>query len=455
MNLDSKAKPDRRFHLISGGNSNVSTAESNLETDQEDLPGEVSGSESDSGHGIFSRRRTSGRLGTLSLDGMGYDELEDELSQSDRIYERSSLSFSLIALVLVLLLVGSAMVLSTSFVPSLGLKGSGSPFSIFERQAIWIVMGLFLFFGIARINPKRIAPFARLGIVPAIVFLIIVLVPGVGLAVGGAKRWLGISFLRFQPSEFAKLAVILYLAGFFTPAVPIRLQRFSKALPAILLVGLICGQVLLEPDMGTAMVVGSILIGMLFLAGMRMRVFAPFAFATICLATVAALARSYRRQRLLSFLHPWQNRLSYSYQEVQGLVAFATGGVHGVGIGAGSAKWGYLPNSQTDFIFAVIGQEAGVIGGLFVLGLLAGLTYAIFRVGLRAPSRFEFLVCIGMALWVGSQTLLNIGAVLGLLPVTGVPLPLISAGGSSLLFMMAGLGIVLGVARHSDPSLRR
>ena len=369
----------------------------------------------------------------------------------DRLFSSSrsnSTSFSLGALVSFLVLVGAAMVLSTSFVPSLGSSGQGSPFAIFERQFIWIIGGFATFFFVSRVNPRRIAPVARLLLIPTVLVLLVVLVPGVGVTVGGSSRWIGVSFLRFQPSELAKLAVVLYLAGFFTPAVPERLRSFRAALPAIWLVGMTAFLILIEPDMGTTLVIGTILLGVLFLAGMRMRIYAPFALGVTALSVVAALAQSYRRQRLLSFLHPWQNRLLYSYQEVQGLVAFATGGAHGVGLGAGSAKWGYLPNAQTDFIYAVLGQEAGLIGCLVVLAALALLVALVMRIALRASSRFEFLICAGVALWLGAQTLFNVGAVLGVLPVTGVPLPLISAGGSSLLVLMAALGLVYGVAKR-------
>ncbi len=360
----------------------------------------------------------------------------------------TGLSFALLVLLALLVLVGAAMVLSTSFVASLGPNGSGSPFAIFERQLVWIVVGFAAFFLVSRVNPRRIAPVSRFLLPPAILLLLVVLVPGVGVTVGGSSRWLGISFLRFQPSEMAKAAVVLYLAGFFTPAVPERLHKLKAAGPAIGLSGLAAVLVLLEPDMGTALVIGTILLGVLFLAGMRMRTYVPFVTVTVALATVAALAQSYRRNRLLSFLHPWKNRLLYSYQEVQGLVAFATGGLHGVGLGAGSAKWGYLPNSQTDFIYAVLGQEAGLIGCLVVLVALAALTVVIIKIGLNASSRFEFLFCSGVAMWIGAQTLFNIGAVVGVLPVTGVPLPLISAGGTSLVVLMAALGLVNGTARR-------
>lgn len=360
----------------------------------------------------------------------------------------TGLSFALLVLVALLVLIGAAMVLSTSFVASLGPNGAGSPFAIFEHQLIWIVIGFVVFFVVSRVNPRRIAPVSRLLLIPAVLLLLVVLVPGVGVTVGGSSRWLGVSFLRFQPSEIAKAAVVLYMAGFFTPAVPERLRSLKAAAPAIGLAGAAAVLVLLEPDMGTALVIGTILLGVLYLAGMRMRTYVPFVTVTVVLASVAAMAQTYRRNRLLSFLHPWKNRLLYSYQEVQGLVAFATGGLHGVGLGAGSAKWGYLPNSQTDFIYAVLGQEAGLIGCLVVLAALAALTVVIIKIGLNASSRFEFLVSAGVAVWIGSQTLFNIGAVVGVLPVTGVPLPLISAGGTSLVVLMAALGVVNGVARR-------
>ncbi len=379
---------------------------------------------------------------------LGYVELDEELKAQELERASTQLGFALKLLVVLLVLVGAAMVLSTSFVPSLGAKGTGSPFAIFERQLLWIMAGLAAFFIVSRLNPKRLAPYARLMIIPVILLLLLVLVPGVGVAVSGSSRWVGFSFLRIQPSEAAKLAVVLYLAGFLTPAVPERLRSLRAVFPAIWLVGLAAFLVLAEPDMGTSLVLGTILLGVFFLAGMRMRIYIPFVLTTVTLAIVAAFYEPYRRQRLLSFLHPWQNRLADSYQEVQGLVAFATGGTTGVGLGAGSAKWGYLPNSQTDFIFAILGQEAGFIGCMVVLAALVALCVVVMRIGLRAGSRFEYLLCAGVAIWIGSQTAFNVGAVLGVFPVTGVPLPLISAGGSSLTILLVSLGLVYGVARR-------
>lgn len=381
-------------------------------------------------------------------ENLGYTDLDEELKQQEIERASTRLSFLLTSLVVVLVLLGATMVLSTSFVASLGKSGTGSPFAIFERQFLWIVIGLGLYFVFARVNPKRFAPYSRWMLPPVILVLLFVLVPGVGVTVGGSSRWVGFSSFRIQPSEFAKLAVVLFLSGFLTPAVPERLRSLRAVFPAIWLVGLTAMLILIEPDMGTSLVVGTILLGVLFLAGMRMRIYLPFVLVTVSGAVFAALYEPYRRDRLLSFFHPWQNRFVFSYQEVQGLAAFANGGATGVGLGAGSAKWGYLPNSQTDFIFAVIGQEAGLIGCLVVLGLLSALCVVVIKIGLRAGSRFEFLLCSGVAIWIASQSIFNVGAVLGVFPVTGVPLPLISAGGSSLTILLLSLGLVSGVARR-------
>lgn len=441
---------ERKFRVIKGVHRDNSA-----EFDSERAFASVSGSERGAvGLGANNkssrfRFRSNSKVSDRANRGdLGYRALDDELKAQQAIRATSQLSFALIILVVFLVLVGAAMVLSTSFVPSLGVNGTGSPFAIFERQLVWIIAGMASFFIIARLNPKRLAPIARLFLIPVILLLLLVLVPGIGVSVGGSSRWVGVSIFRFQPSEAAKFAVVLYLAGFFTPAVPERIQTIRAAFPAIWLVGLAAFLVLLEPDMGTALVVGTILLGVLFLAGMRIRVYAPFVITTVTVAVYAALLKPYRRERLLSFMHPWQNRLAYSYQEVQGMVAFATGGTTGVGLGAGAAKWGYLPNSQTDFIYAILGQEAGMIGCLVVLFALGLLCVVVMKIGLRAGSRFEFLLCAGVSIWIGSQSLFNIGAVLGVFPVTGVPLPLISAGGSSLMILLLSLGLVLGVAKR-------
>ncbi len=361
-------------------------------------------------------------------------------------------SHILVVLIGVLTAIGISMVLSTSFVPS--LVSGHNPFSLFEKQMLWVLLGLVAFGIGTRLELGLLLKYRGVLILLSGFALLAVLIPHVGVSVGGSSRWLGVGILRVQPSEITKLAIAIFAAGVATARAD-QIDDWRKVLqPVILATGVAAFLILVEPDMGTAMVVGATAIGILFVSGVRMRHLLP----TLAVITMAglyeAMAKSYRRDRLLSFIHPWQNRSNFAYQEVQSLVAFATGHITGAGPGAGQAKWGFLPNPQTDFIFSVIGQELGAIGALIVLALLALLIFSIFRISQKATSRFGALLCVGIASWLAAQVVLNVGAVIGLLPVTGVPLPLISSGGSSLVVELFALGLVNSVAKRITPISR-
>ena len=361
-------------------------------------------------------------------------------------------SHVLVLLIGVLTAIGVSMVLSTSFVPS--LVSGHNPFSLFEKQMLWVFLGLMAFALGTRLDLEILLKYRGVPILLSGFALVAVLIPHVGYNVGGSSRWLGFGIIRVQPSEITKLAIAIFAAGVATSRAD-QISDWRKVLqPVILATGVAAVLILVEPDMGTAMVVGATAIGILFVSGVRMRHLLP----TLALITAGglyeAMAKSYRRERLLSFVHPWHNRLTFAYQEVQSLVAFATGHITGAGPGAGQAKWGFLPNPQTDFIFSVIGQELGAVGAVIVLALLAFLIFSIFRVSQKSSSRFGALLCVGIGSWLSAQVVLNVGAVIGLLPVTGVPLPLISSGGSSLVVELFALGLVNSVAKHIRPIVK-
>lgn len=358
-------------------------------------------------------------------------------------------SHLLIGMIAILGVIGISMVLSTSFVPS--LVSGRSAFSLFERQMLWVIIGVAAFGVGTRMNLNFLLKYRGVFILLCGFSLLAVLIPHVGIKVGGSARWVGFGILRIQPSEITKLAVAIFAAGVATTRAD-EIGDFKRVfLPIMIAAGLSAALVLEEPDMGTAMVIGATAVGVLFIAGVKMRHFIPTLVVVIILGVYEALSKTYRRDRMLSFLHPWRDRANYAYQEVQSLVAFATGHVTGAGPGAGQAKWGFLPNPQTDFIFSVIGQELGAIGAVIVLILLAVLIYTVFRISSRASSRFGALLCVGIGCWLSAQVILNVGAVIGLLPVTGVPLPLISAGGSSLVVVLFALGLVNSVAKDIHP----
>ena len=212
--------------------------------------------------------------------------------------------------------------------------------------------------------------------------------------------------------------------------------------------GAATGLILLQPDMGTAAVVACIALTLLFASGVPMRPIAKLLGAVAVVALVAGLIDPYRRERLMSFLNPGAHSAGSGYQVVQSLIGLGSGGVLGVGYGNGHEKWGYLPNAHTDFIFSVIGEELGLVGALCALGLLAAVVWFGLRVAARAPDRFGGLLAVALVAWLATETVVNVGAVLGLLPVTGIPLPFISFGGSSLVITMLAAGILVNIARQ-------
>jgi cell division protein FtsW len=353
----------------------------------------------------------------------------------------------LLVTVAVLNVVGIVMVLSASSVVSLTTYGSAWYF--FERQMIWTVLGVIGFTVALRIDYRRWRAWVTPLLFVTITLLVLVLVPHFGIYVAGSRRWLGAGSVTFQPTEVAKLALVLFAAHVLTRREhEIGDWRLSVR-PILLVVVVLGGLVLLEPDLDSVILLGVVAGALLVVGGVRMRHLVTAGAAGITAAVVLAAAAPYRRARLLTFLHPTANAANGGYQIVQSLIALGSGGVAGVGLGAGHAKWLFLPNAQTDFIFSVIGEELGLIGSLAVLGLFVAFAVLGIRTARRAPDRFGMLVAAGITVWVVAQAAINIGGVVGLLPVSGVPLPFISFGGSALIFTMIGTGVLANVARQA------
>jgi cell division protein FtsW len=218
--------------------------------------------------------------------------------------------------------------------------------------------------------------------------------------------------------------------------------------------GMVLVLVMAQPDMGTGLVMAMMVMAMVFVAGAPLRTMAGVTAAGVSVALLAGMIAPYRRARLMSFLHPFSDHSNTGYQMVQSLVGVSSGRYVGVGLGASRAKWGFLPNAHTDFIFAIIGEELGLLGTILVVGLFAALTFLGVRTALRAPDRYSALLAVGITTWIAGQAAINIGAVIGLVPVTGVPLPFVSFGGSALLFSMAGTGVLVNIASRSRAAAR-
>jgi cell division protein FtsW len=353
----------------------------------------------------------------------------------------------LLALVGVLNLIGLVMVLSASSVES--IRQYGSPWFYFERQLLWLLVGTVAFAITLRIDYRRWRPLGLLALVTTMALLFAVLVPGIGISVGGSSRWIGVSSWRVQPSELAKLALVLFVADILDRRAD-RVSEWRYAMTPVLVAFACVGMlVMIQPDMGTTMVMGAIVLSTLYVAGSPLGPMVGVLGVGAALGLAMAVAAPYRWRRMTAFLHPFADASNTGYQSAQGLVALGSGHLAGLGLGASRASWGYLPNQQTDFIFAIIGEETGLVGTLLVISLFAVLAVVGVRAACRAPDRFGALLAAGITAWIIGQAIVNIGAVVGLLPVTGVPLPFVSFGGSSLVIIMAAVGMLGNVAKQA------
>jgi cell division protein FtsW len=352
----------------------------------------------------------------------------------------------LLSLVLVLNLIGLVMVLSASSVES--LRQYGSPWYYFERQVLWLALGTAAFVVAARTDYRRWRRIGPLAVLASIVLLTAVLVPGLGISASGSSRWLGLGSWRIQPSEFAKLALVLFAADILDRrAERIGDWRYSMR-PVLVMFFVLAALVIIQPDMGTTMVLAAIVLAALYVAGSPLAPMAAVLGLGAALAGLMAVAAPYRWRRMTAFLHPFADASNTGYQAAQGLVALGSGRLAGVGLGASRASWGYLPNQHTDFIFAIVGEETGLMGSLLMVGLFVAFALLGVRAACRAPDLFGSLVAAGITAWIVAQAVINIGAVVGLLPVTGVPLPFVSFGGSSLIIAMGAVGILGNVAKQ-------
>jgi len=350
-----------------------------------------------------------------------------------------------VATVVVLNVIGVVMVLSASSVVS--MSDYGSVWHVFQRQLLWTALGAVGFFFAFRLDVRRWQRWAVPITVAALALCLVVLVPHVGIAVSGSRRWLGISWLRFQPSELAKLAVLVFGADVLTRRHD-RIWDLGAVLKPILMVTVtLAALVLIEPDLDSTVVIALICAAVLVAGGIRLKHLMVLFGTGIGLAAVLAIAAPYRRARVLTFLHPTADASNTGYQIVQSLIALGSGGVTGVGLGAGVAKWHFLPNAHTDFVFSIIGEELGLIGCMVVLGLFVVFAFLGLVIALRSPDRFGLLLGVGIVVWVTAQAAINIAGVVGLLPVSGIPLPFVSFGGSSLVVTMVASGMLANIGR--------
>lgn len=349
--------------------------------------------------------------------------------------------------IIALLIIGMVMVYSAGSV--LGFRNYGDSFYFVKRQLLFAALGVAAMIFTARTEYRVWKKFARTGLVICFVLLVIVLIPGIGVVRGGARSWLGISSFGIQPSEFMKMGMILFLAKWLSRE-DYDITSFTRGLlPPLALIGSAFALIMLQPDLGTGTVMVGAALMMVFTAGARMKHL--LGLAAVGAAGFAALiaAAPYRLQRITAFLDPWSDPLGAGYQIIQSLYAIGPGGLGGLGLGMSRQKFSYVPEPQTDFIFSILAEELGFIGGLAVLGLFLVLVWRGMRVAMSLPDRFGAYLAVGIVCMVAVQVVINIGVVIGLMPVTGITLPLISYGGSSLTLMLTALGILLNLSRYA------
>lgn len=349
---------------------------------------------------------------------------------------------------------GLIMVFSASSVKS--LQQSGTSIGIVGRQALLFLVGLILAFLIIRLPLRILERVGRLSILLSAFILALPQIPGLGKEVNGNRNWIEIAGFTFQPSEFAKVGFILWIASVFHRFESRKLRGEVNDLAKEIIPGivLIIGLILIGEDLGTAIVFAAIASGLIFIAGIPLRWFALGLAGLFSLMLVAVLTEPNRIYRIKALFDPFsdENYQNAGWQPAHSIMGLASGGIFGSGLGASKQKWGNLAEAHTDFIFAVIGEEMGLLGTLTVLFLFGFLLLSIFRISLRAKSLFERYLATGIGVWFLAQIGINIGSVTGVIPVIGVTLPLISYGGSSLIANLVGLGLVIGIALR-DPKV--
>lgn len=359
--------------------------------------------------------------------------------------------YLLLGATLLLLVLGLIMVLSASSIES--FRVFGSAYTLVQRQALFAVLGVVAMVFASRTSVQFWRGFSWILFIGAFGLLVAVLF--IGVEVAGQRNWIEIiGPFRLQPSEFAKLALVVWGASLLSQRNRQLDTWKGLLLPLLPVATAMMLLVLLEGDFGNTLMLAAITMGMLFAAGAPMRLFAILAGAGVLGVVLLTLAAPYRMQRFTSWLDPEADRLGFGWQVTQGQYALGTGGFWGVGLGASREKWGSLPEAHTDFIFPVIGEELGLVGTVTVLALFGLLAFAIFRLSRNTQDPFVRLAAAGVGSWIVVQAVINIGGVLGLLPITGVPLPLVSYGGSSLVPTLVALGMLMAFAK-AEPDARR
>lgn len=359
---------------------------------------------------------------------------------------KRSPDYVIVSVILALLTIGVVMVYSAS--AAFAYHKYGDAFYFAKRQLLFAALGVFLMFVVSNIDPRKLYRWALPSLMICFVLLIIVIIPGVGILRNGARSWLGIGAFSIQPSEFMKLAMILFLSKMLSQP-DFKISHFSKGLlPCLGFLGIAFGLIMLQPDLGTGTVFVGTGVILIFVSGARLKHLMGFAALGLAGFVGLVLAAPYRIQRIIAFLNPWQDPKGAGYHLIQSLYAIGPGGLLGLGLGMSRQKHLYLPEPHTDFIFSILAEELGFLGAATVIILFAVLVWRGIRVAMYSTNTFSNLVAVGITAMIMIQAVINIGVVSGAFPVTGITLPFLSYGGSSLTLMLVAVGILLNLSRY-------
>lgn len=347
--------------------------------------------------------------------------------------------YTLMFSVIIITIFGLVMITSSSYIWA--EYKFNNPYKYLINQGIFFILSLISMYVVSKIDYKILYKYSKVFILIVIIMLILVIIPGIGTVRNGSRSWFGIGGFGIQPSEFAKLAVIIFASKYLS-------ENKNSRLPILFLGLFLFGLIMLQPDFGTGMVLIMIVVSLLFISGMKISFFIRIGLLGVIGITILILIAPYRLKRILSFLNPWSDPLGSGFQIIQSLYAIGPGGLFGLGLGNSVQKHFYLPEPQTDFIFAIISEEFGFLGIVIVSILFLTIIISAINIALKTKDLFSKYLVFGITFWISFQTILNLMVVVGLIPVTGVTLPFLSYGGSSLLILYTSIGIILNVSRY-------
>ncbi len=348
--------------------------------------------------------------------------------------------------ILIISIFGVVMVYSSSYVWA--EYKFNDPFKYVKNQGLFLIIGLILMIGVSKIDYKFYYQNANKILIGTIILLILVLIPGIGKVRNGSRSWFGIGSFGVQPSEMAKLALVIFTSKYISNNQKNLKQIIKYVLPILGVTLFIFGLIMLQPDFGTGVIIVMTILGVLFVGGVPISLFIKAIVVGIIGIVILILAAPYRLKRILSFLNPWSDPLGSGFQIIQSLYAIGPGGLFGYGFLNSRQKHFYLPEPQTDFIFSIISEEFGFMGVIIVSSLFLIIIYRTFKIAFQANNLFSKLLAFGLGFGLAFQAILNLMVVVGLIPVTGVTLPFLSYGGSSLLITMVSIGIILNISRY-------